>query len=150
MKIEKSTVIIVMLLGIVFVSGCEQPSQPAYIPKVDFIVSPTAIDVNDNQISNLIAVTITKKDTENKPTNFVLKFTPSNPDYAYPIDAESNEKVEQKETGNLTTYGREFKYQFKVFGKKVSGQPISPWKIDIELLYNNTTLNERSLDITVK
>ncbi len=146
----KSVLLTLMLLGIVLVSGCNNQQPPPYSPKVDFTVSPSAIDINDNQTSNLIEVTITKKDTENKPTKFVLKFKQSNPDYMYVVDPESKEKVEQKETEILTEYGRNFQCQFKVFGKKMSGQDYSPWNIIVELYYNNTKIDERRLYVTVR
>lgn len=150
-KIEAIIILILILFGILFITISKDSSQPPpYTPEVDFIVSPTTIDVNDNQTSNLVAVTITKKDTKNIPTKFVLKFKPSNPDYTYAIDAESKEKVEQKDTETLTEYERNFNYQFKVFGKKVSGATYIPWKINIELFYNNTKIGVRTLDVTVK
>lgn len=152
-------VLILMLLGIVLVSGCanqpqNQPAPPPYIPPIDLKISPDTslnapIELGDNQ-TNLFTLTIKKLDEANKPTYFVLKFKPSNPDYLYPIEAESNTKIKEKQTEMLTQKGREFTYQFRVLGRKVPGQPESPWKMDIEVLYNNTILKQQPIYITVK
>jgi hypothetical protein len=155
MKIEKSTVIIMMLLGIVFVSGCNQPSPPqdtpeVYNPKPYFEVSPAAIDVPDNQFSGIIEINVTKLDDMKIPTNFILKFSSSNPEYVYPVDAKSNQKIYERETGNLTLRDSKEIYDFMVFGKKMSGQDFSSWNINIELYYNNKKIDERRLNVTVR
>ncbi len=154
MKVESSVILILMLLGVVFVSGCEQAAPPPYTPQIDLKISPdispnAPIEMGDNQ-TKLITLYITKLDDGNIPTYFVLKFKPSNPDYLYPIEAESDTKFEEKQTDILTQKGRVFQYQFRVLGRKVPGQPESPWKMDIEVLYKNTKLKKQTLDITVK
>ncbi|MDP2844560.1 MAG: hypothetical protein Q8N79_00605, partial [Candidatus Methanoperedens sp.] len=72
------------------------------------------------------------------------------PDYVYPVDAKSFQKIYKTETGNLTLKGTKDIYQYIVFGKKMSGQDFSPWNINIELYYNNKKIDERRLNVTVR
>lgn len=156
MKIEKVTILLLILLGIAIVSGCtekpnlEVPTSKVYKPNVYFEVLPNAVTVTDNNFSGIIEINVTKLDDLKIPTNFILKFSSSNPEYVYPIDAKSNQKIYERETGNLTLKHSKDIYDFIVFGKKMSGQDYSPWNINIELYYNNTKINERRLNITVR
>jgi len=147
-------VLISMLLGIVIISGCSNPPKPPYIPVVDLVISPVTslsapMELSDNNTA-LFKLIVTKSDNMNTPTSFVLRFKSSNPDYFSAIEAESNTKIEEKQTEVLTQKGREFQYQFRVLGKKVNGQSMSPWTMDIEVLYNNTILKKEILYIAVK
>ncbi len=147
----KAIVSIFVIVFVLILFFIHQSRQTTYVPEVSFELSTYSINVNDNQIStDLITATVTKLDDKNIPTKFVLKFKPSNKDYVYAVDSETNEKITEKTTEILTQKGRKFQYQFKVLGKKVVGQPESPWEITIELYYNNTKMKEQTLNVVVK
>ncbi|MDD5473374.1 MAG: hypothetical protein PHU34_04400 [Candidatus Methanoperedens sp.] len=156
MKIGQLIFIIVIVLFVVIVINKTSTPAPkvstpeVYEPKPYFEVSPTAINVTDNQFSGIIEINVTKLDDMKVPTNFTLKFISSNPEYVYPVDAKSYQKIYERGTGNLTLKDSKDIYDFIVFGKKMSGQDYSPWNINIELYYNNTKINERRLNVTVR
>jgi len=150
---EKFIIVIfaIIFLVIALYLFLNPPKQPPYTPDIRLDLSRYDISIKDNQTSaELIRATITKLDEKEIPTRFQLKFVPSNPDYLYPVD-DYGRKITEITTDELISKGREYSYQFKVFGKKVLGQTTSQWSITVEVFFNNTKLEgkEKTLTVTV-
>ncbi len=122
-----------------------------YTPGISFEMNKDSIETLNGEKSNeIVTLTIKKMDNKNIPTNFTIKFIPSDPDYAYPISVYTNERIEEITTRTLIDMGSSDIIQFKVFGKIMGNQPYSPYTIKIELYYNNTKLAEKTLNVIVK
>jgi len=153
MNIKIKTVLAIIVVILVIATAYSiylNLKERGYSPFLLFEMDKSIIETNNNQKSNdIVTLRITKQDNNNIPTNFTLKFIPSNPDYAYPVSVYANEKLENITTRTLIDKGASDMIQFKVFGKLMSGQPYSPYTIKIELYYNNSKIEERILTVKV-
>jgi hypothetical protein len=147
----KKKLLILILIVLIALISYYFLKEKEYRPGILFEINKNSIETFDGRKSDeIVSVTIKKMDNRNIPTNFTLKFIPSDPDYAYPISVYTNERISEITTRTLIDMGSSDIIQFKVFGRIMGNQPYSPYTIKIELYYNDTKLDERILNVIVR
>ncbi len=150
-KISFSNIIVIAIVFLLILSmGCIKTNQQ-YSPKASLDIKPAVIQIKNDTMSPLITATITKTDSDNIPTKFIIKFVPSNPKYVKVINPETDKNMTQLTSETLTEKGRTDVKQFKVYAEKIEGQEKSEWSVNVELVYNGTVLKKstKTLKITV-
>jgi hypothetical protein len=140
---------VILLIGVVLISGCiNPPNPPPFKPSVELELDKSSITVTDNTIStDFITATITRLDNENIDTVFLLKF-PERKQTVYPTDVDGH-RITELQTKPLKGQNCKDTLQFKIFGTK--GEDIYSVKsLKLELWWNNTKIDNQDKTIEVK
>ena len=145
----KSYLVLLMLVTVIFVSGCNGDDDKSFTPSIDIKLNKNSISVKDNSISSdFVTITIKRADNEDVFTDFIIKFNQTDSVYAVNVDGK---RLSQLSTRSLKDKGSADTLQFKVFGKK--GDALDArYSITIETWWNNTKLEgiDRTLEVFVE
>ncbi len=136
MKLKYIPLLAILLIGVIFISGCTQDFKP----QVSLTLDKNSITINNNQLSEFITATITRLDNENIDTLFVLKF-PDNKEGVYPTNVDG-ERITEISTKTLKGSNSKDILQFKIFGSKGEATQAS-YDLKVELWWNNTKIENQ-------
>lgn len=151
MKGQNPVIVVIIILGLILFVAYILTQQPSkqFKPDASITLSKYNIDVNNNESSELVTAIITRNDNENKTTDFSIKFFSKPEDSIYVTDIYGKRIIELPATKSLIGTGTQDNLQFKVIGTN-RGFSEPKGKVEVELWWNNTKMDSKILELTIK
>jgi|GEM_PF-4489547 len=143
MELKFVFLVVILLMGVVFISGCRTKE---FRPQVSLALDKNSVSLNDGTLSGFITATITRLDNERRDTVFVLKF-PENKKDVYPTNVDGV-RITEIPTRTLKEQNSIDTLQFKIFGSKGEATNAS-YDLKVELWWNNTRIENQDKTITI-
>jgi len=147
MKKNNLLILVSVILLAFFILGCFNP--PAYTPDVKLELSPTFIDVKDNEYSPAMKVSIIKKDNDGRPVVFTLKFVTPNRDFLKFADTSKLEIESYSITEQTLLSDDRVSKEFLIWGKKVPGMKTAAYTPKIEVYYQGKLLDSKEFEVNI-
>jgi len=145
---NSGNVLVFILIVVVAIAILYLLSSGGYTPGVAFTITPDHIQIKNNQFSQIITIKVTKTDDANKPTAFLIKLS-SEANGVYAISVNNNQTISEYMTKPLIDRDASDTLQFKVFGTLPEGYSPATTYINAQLLYNNTTMQDKVVTLTI-
>lgn len=137
---------IAIILAVLFlITACHK--DEVFTPSAELSLQDSSVSVEGDSISSgFITAVIERKDKTDQETAFVLKF--QNKESVYAVDSAGN-RLEELSTKPLKGKNAMDMLQFKIFGKKGEAEKAT-YRLGIELMWNNQSLQTEEIKVSVK
>jgi hypothetical protein len=133
---------VILILALLLLAGCSSDG-----PSTQMDISKKSISLSDQQLSEFITITVTRKDDGTEPAFFTVIF-PKTSEYVYPTDVDGN-VITELHTKELRGKNAQDILQFKVYGTKLDFKEAT-FQLPVELRWNQTALDTKQLRITIE
>lgn len=133
-----------IIIALLVIAGCSSNA-----PGASLSVQPETLIITDQQSSELILVTVTKQQDSDIPVSYVIGLESPNPEMIWFTDG-SNTTITSIQTAQFRRKNDRLSETFAIIATKAHGSTSTTWEIPIQLLYNNTVIESKTITIRVE